>query len=89
MKLNNPIKINIQGTDIILEDLDLLIIDDTKHKKVVVKIHPLAKPLLVWKQEDYDAAGDYTQAQLEAKILEILGPDQQKGLQSLFNIEIL
>ncbi len=29
--------------------------------------------ILLWADEAYDAAGDYTQAQVEARVLEVLG----------------
>lgn len=29
--------------------------------------------ILLWVNDDYDAAGDYTQAQVEARVLEVFG----------------
>lgn len=43
----------------------------------------------LWKNEDYDSAGDYTQNQLENRLLEVLGENLQDGPQNLFSIEIL
>lgn len=89
MKLNNPITVNIQGTNNVLESLDIFIMDHPAHKRVMVKVHPVAKPLVLWRGDEYDEIGDYTQAQLEARVLEVLGENLQQGLQTLFNIEIL
>ncbi len=91
MKLNNPITINAQGSSLVVEELDLAIIDRPLRKVVVVKIHPLARPLVIWQKDQYDQAGDYTQTQLETRVLEILeaNNDLQNNLQNLFNIELI
>jgi hypothetical protein len=89
MKLNNPITVNANGSEIVLDDLDIVIFDHPSRKTVLVRLHPAARPLMVWRGPEYDNAGDYTQAQLEDRVLEVLGEDLQNGLQNLFNIEIL
>jgi hypothetical protein len=38
---------------------------------------------LLWSGSDYDTAGDYTQAQLEARVLEVLGNDPANVLKTL------
>lgn len=89
MKLNSPITVNFAGSPILLEELDLTVIDKTQRKTVAVKIHPLANPLFLWRGPEYDKIGDYTQSQVEARILELLGENLTEGLQRLFNIEVL
>jgi hypothetical protein len=69
---------------ITLTELDVTIMDNAKRKIVLVQIRPVPRPLTLWEKEAYDAAGDYTQAQVEARVLEILGNDPAKVLEGLF-----
>lgn len=69
---------------ITLNKLDLTIIDNVKRKSTVVQIRPFPRPLVLWENEAYDAAGDYTQAQVEAKVTELLGNDPKSALEALF-----
>ena len=59
-----------------ISEIEVVTIDDNKRKIVTAQLRPLrCRPLLLWKGEEYDIAGDYTQAQAEARILEKLGAD--------------
>lgn len=69
---------------ITLNKLDVTIIDNNRRKSVVVQIRPVPRPLVLWEKEAYDLAGDYTQAQVEARILELLGNDPKSVLEGLF-----
>ena len=69
---------------ITLTELDVMIIDNSKRKSCVAQIRPCPYPLELWKGAAYDAAGDYTQAQVEARVLEVLGSDIKAGLEALF-----
>ena len=69
---------------ITLNELDVTIIDNNKRKSVVAQIRPVPRPLVLWEKEAYTAAGDYTQAQVEARILELLGNDPKSVLEGLF-----
>ena len=69
---------------ITLKELDVTIIDNAKRKSVVARIHPCPFPLVLWTGAAYDTAGDYTQAQVEARVLELLGSDAKAGLEGLF-----
>jgi hypothetical protein len=95
MNLPNPITITpppitkADGTvktfnPITLNELDVTIIDNNKRKSVVAQIRPVPRPLTLWSGADYDAAGDYTQAQVEARITELLGNDPKTVLEGLF-----
>jgi hypothetical protein len=95
MNLTNPITITpppITKKDgsvktfnpIVLNELDITIIDNSKKKRVVVQIHPCPRPLELWTKETYDSVGDYTQNQVEARILELLGNDPKNTLENLF-----
>jgi hypothetical protein len=76
VKTFNPITLN---------KLSLRIMDSVDAKVVMVSIHPIPRPLVLWTGADYDAAGDYTQAMVEARVLELLGNDPSATLSSLFN----
>lgn len=69
---------------IVLNELELTIVDNPKHKSVVVQIRPVPRPLVLWTGEDYTAAGDYTQAQVEARVAELLGSNPKAVLEGLF-----
>jgi hypothetical protein len=69
---------------ITLSSLDVTIIDNAKQKSVVAQIRPCPQPLVLWTNEAYDAAGDYTQSQVEARVLELLGSDFKANLERLF-----
>lgn len=69
---------------ITLTELDVTVIDNAVRKSCVAHIRPCPYPLVLWEKEAYDAAGDYTQAQVEARVLEVLGSDIKAGLERLF-----
>jgi hypothetical protein len=69
---------------ITLTELDVTLIDNAKRKRCEARIRPCPQPLVLWTGAAYDAAGDYTQAQAESRILELLGPDIKAGLEALF-----
>lgn len=69
---------------ITLNQLDITIIDNNKRKNVVAKIVGIPKALVLWKDQEYTNIGDYTQAQAEARILELLGDNASKILADLF-----
>jgi len=94
MNLDNPIVVNIDPIlkrdgsfktlpPITLNKLKLLILDDVNKKTCSVRITPFPIPLVLWSGEDYDAVGDYTQAQLEERVLEVLGNDPANVLKNL------
>ena len=83
MQLNTAITLTVGGEIINLTNIDVVIMDYNTKKLVVARLAPFLKPLLLWKGEEYDSIGDYTQSQVENKILELLGEDIQQSLQSL------
>ena len=89
MKLDNTVTINLgSGDPLVLNDLDVVLVDHQYRKLVLARVHPTANPLTLWKGQDYDVIGDYTQAQVEARIKELLG-ENYEGLQSLFSLEVI
>jgi hypothetical protein len=69
-----------------LSSLDITIMDSSRRKSCIARIHPCPFPLTLWSGAAYDAAGDYTQAQVEARVLELLGSDLKAGLEGLFRV---
>lgn len=67
-----------------LTELDVTLIDSAKRKRCEARIRPCPHPLVLWSGAAYDEAGDYTQAEAEARILELLGSDIKAGLEKLF-----
>lgn len=77
--------------------LNLVFTDNTLMRTVTCQIFPLPtingrtisrpmptmrlKPLTLWSNEEYDAIGDWTQAQAESRVLELLGSDIKTGLE--------
>ena len=86
MNLPNEITMTLPGqsTPRTFKQLPVTIIDSSALKRVQVQMKPFMKPLTVWEGEAYDLAGDYTQAQVEARVLELLGSDPKTVLEGLF-----
>lgn len=64
--------------------LDITIIDNVAIKSVVVSLRGFPHVLPLWSGAGYDAIGDYTQAQVEARLLALLGDNPKAVLESLF-----
>jgi hypothetical protein len=80
---NQPAQERVQKP-IVLTELDVTTVDNEKRKLATARIHPFPKQLTLWEGAAYDAAGDYTQTNVEARVLELLGTDIKAGLEALF-----
>lgn len=87
MLLNDPIVLTINNELITLTSLDVVIMDIASKKLVLVRLAPFLKTIILWKHKEYDDIGDYTQAQVENRMLEIFGENIQEYLQSLVIID--
>lgn len=67
-----------------LNSIEITIIDNNSRRFATAAIASFPRPVPLWVGDDYDEAGDYTQAQAEARLLEVLGPDIKAGLEALF-----
>jgi hypothetical protein len=85
MLLPVPVTVDIPrvGTQTVSE-LPITIIDSQAMRRVQVQMRPFMKLLTIWEGAAYDAAGDYTQAQVEARVLELLGADPAAVLTGLY-----
>lgn len=87
MRLNGPVTVNDNsGNSIVLENLNVILVDHYDKKVVFARLDPCPKPLILWRGAHYDEIGDYTQAQAEERIVELLGSDIQSSLQELFRV---
>jgi hypothetical protein len=95
MRLNNTITItpppftNNLGqvtypSPLILDALDLVFTDNVKSKTVYASIIGIPSPIVLWSENDYDNAGDWTQLQAESKLMELLGDNPAVALRALF-----
>jgi len=69
---------------ITLSKLDVTTIDNSERRSCVARIAPCPFQLTLWEGAAYDAAGNYTQADVEARVLSLLGADIKAGLEALF-----
>lgn len=83
MQLNNPVILNVYGDTVTMSELNIILMDDVSRKLALARVAPFCRPIPLWTKEAYDAIGDYTQAQAEQRVLEILGENIQEKLQSL------
>lgn len=69
---------------IVLDTLNITYMDNPTNKIVSARIDRIPQLLTLYTNTDYDAVGDWTQAQVEAKVLELLGSDIAASLRALF-----
>lgn len=81
MKLTQPITFvdpqSQQSSQI--DNIDIVVIDDNARKVVLAKLLPFAKTMMLWKGLEYDQIGDYTQEQVENRVLEIIAQNPHIG----------
>ena len=80
---NEPAQERVQKP-ITLSKLDVTTIDNSERRSCVARIAPCPFLLTLWEGAAYDKAGDYTQSDVEARVLELLGKDIKAGLEKLF-----
>ena len=90
MNLNHAVTVNlptVKGITVsrTISHANLTLIDNSASKVVKANLFPFYKPLILWEKEAYDAIGDYTQVQAEARVNELLGGDPNSVLAGLYN----
>lgn len=60
------------GTAVTHADIDLLLLDHERRKLVLARLHPALRAIPLWRGPEYDAAGEWTQEQAEARLSELL-----------------
>jgi len=84
IKFDPALEVNVNGKTIKVTELPLVTVDVQRTKTVKVQSAPFYKTVTLWEGATYDAAGDYTQSQVEARLLEILGTDPATELAKLY-----
>jgi hypothetical protein len=84
-------------TTVEIDSLGITIIDDVVRRIARVSlmgrkdgrpVRSFPKPLTLWEGEAYDEAGDYTQAQVEARVAELLGSDASASLTGMMQLPV-
>ena len=84
MLLPSPVTLTrISGESVTISNLSLIFHDHNDRRVVVAILRPHCSSLVLWEGDEYDSVGDWTQAQAEARILELLGDDIAAGLQAM------
>jgi hypothetical protein len=81
---NPPLSVVVPNKILTVNELPLVIVDVQKNKTIKVQSAPFYKTVTLWEGEEYDAAGDYTQIQVESRFLEILGTNPAVELAKLY-----
>lgn len=74
----NPPQININS------EIFPIFTDNTYTKTVFAQIQNIPVQIILWSGADYENIGDWTQAQAESRLLEVLGDDPSAKLRSLY-----
>lgn len=78
---DNDITVRLRnGRTLTRREWSLALLDLSDSKTVYAMLMPVTKRILLWRGAAYDAAGDYTQAQAEARLREVLGDDPASAL---------
>ncbi len=76
-KLVNPLPMT-------LEKLSVVFIDNEENRSLSAQIKYFPTLMILFEKDDYSNLGDYKKSQLESRLLDMLGDDAKKVLQSLF-----
>lgn len=83
--LPHPVTLTLAGLgEKTFTELPVTTIDINSRKRVQVLLRPFMRELVIWSGDEYDAVGDYTQAQVESRVLELLGDNPEQVLLSLY-----
>jgi len=84
IKFDPPLEVVVKDKTIKVAELPLVVVDVQRSKVCKAQSAPFYKTLTLWEGESYDAVGDYTQSQAEARFLELLGSDPATELAKLY-----
>lgn len=73
-----------QPEPIVLDTLNITYMDTPSSKSLSARIDRFPTNLILYTGEEYTSAGDWTQQQVELRVLEVLGSDPAAKLRSLF-----
>jgi hypothetical protein len=95
IKLKSPITIKVpsikksDGTTkefapVVLNEIDFIVTYDNSSKLASAIIKGVNRNIVLWKGDDYDKAGQFTDKDVDARVGEILGKDPAKAIEALF-----
>jgi hypothetical protein len=88
--LQSPITIQLpsrgsfQFKPITMTEIDYTVSYSNTQKMAVAKLHGIGRILQLWTGSDYDSMGQFTDADVDARVALLLGPDYAQGIQDLF-----
>ena len=92
--LKSPITINrlpVNGKampPITISSIDYFVTYDNSARRAMAIIKQVGRPIVLWQGDAYDAAGQFTDSEVEARLTEILGKDPAATISSLFHPHI-
>jgi len=84
IKFNPPLDVAVKEKTIKVSELPLVIVDVQRIRVCRAQSSPFFKTLNLWEGDAYDAIGNYTQEQAEARFLELLGDNPAVELAKLY-----
>ena len=87
--LNSPITINFPNINgkkrrpLVFNSIDYGVGYDNSKKVAYIKIDGFPLPITLWNGKDYDKAGQFTDADVDARVKELVGKDPEAFLKSL------
>jgi len=81
MQLSAPVTIQLpSGAVETRSEFYLVVTDNSSAKTIHAMMFPTHRRFLLWSGAGYDSIGNWTQAQVEAQVLEMLGPKPEDML---------
>jgi hypothetical protein len=88
--LESPITIQLPSIGsfkfkpITITEIDYSVSYSNSQKMAVAKINGFGRFLQLWIGSEYDAIGQFTDADVDARVALLLGPDYAQGIRNLF-----
>lgn len=78
-----PINPSLSPRDVKVEKIDFSVTYDNARKVAFATIKPFMRNVTLWSGDEYDKAGQFTDADVDAKMKQIVGKDAKAFLQAL------
>jgi hypothetical protein len=69
---------------VVLNSIDYIVSYDNTRKVATAIIKQVNRPIVLWEKEAYDAIGQFTDQDVDARVSEILGSNPAKAISDLF-----
>ena len=81
--INPPVVNGKKRKPLVFNSIDYSVGYDNSKKVAYIKIDGLPLPVVIWSGVDYDKAGEFTDADVDARVAKLVGKDPEKFLTSL------